>query len=197
MDFAISNWLYNTFGANKAFAIFWAIVSFFGNTWAVVVTAAVMLCFKKTRKLGLYIAITCIFVFVSNSLVIKPIIERPRPFVSHPEFTIMCENAKMELPKNYSMFSGHAANSMAMAMLAFKFSKKWGGISFIYPFMIGISRIALCVHYATDVLAGWIFGAVVALGLYYLMEMFIKNYKLSKGKNNGKDSSSISESTQD
>ena len=197
MDIAISNWFYSTFATNKVFAIFWAIVSFLGNTWAVVVTSAIFLCFKKTRKLGLYVAITCLFVFVSNSLIIKPIIERPRPFVSYPEFTVFCENAGMELPKNYSMFSGHSANSMAMAMLVFMFSKKWGGIAFIYPFMIGISRIALCVHYATDVLTGWVFGAVVAVGLYYLMEMFIKNYKLSKGKNNGKNSSSVSEQTQD
>jgi undecaprenyl-diphosphatase len=196
MDFAISNWIYNTFGANKAFAIFWAIVSFLGNTWAVVVTSAVLLWFKKTRKLGVYIAITCLMVFVMNSIVIKNLIERPRPFVLHPEFAVICENAGMDLLRSYSMFSGHAANSMAMAMLVFKASKKWGGIAFIYPFMIGISRIALCVHHTTDVLAGWAFGAIVAIGLYYLLEFFWNNYINKKGKNNGKNSSSISKQTQ-
>ena len=97
MDFAISNWIYNTFGTSKAFAIFWAIVSFLGNTWAVVVASALMLCFKKTRKLAVYIAITCFMVFVMNSIIIKNLIERPRPFVTHPEFAIICENAGMEL----------------------------------------------------------------------------------------------------
>ena len=160
-------------------------------------SSALLLCFKKTRKLGFYIAIVCTFVFVANSLIIKQIIQRPRPFVSHPEITLLCENAGMELPRNYSMFSGHSANSMAMAMLVFMFSKKWGGIAFIYPFMIGVSRITLCVHYATDVITGWAFGALVAIGLYYLMEKIIKKYLTIKGTSNGKDSSSISEQTQD
>ena len=79
-----------------------------------------------------------------------------------------------------------------MAMLVFMFSKKWGGIAFIYPFMIGVSRVALCVHYATDVLTGWAFGAVVAIGLYYLLEFFWKVYIEKKGIKNGKNSSSIS-----
>lgn len=193
MDFAISNWIYNTFGTSKAFAIFWAIVSFLGNTWAVVVASALMLCFKKTRKLAVYIAITCFMVFVMNSIIIKNLIERPRPFVTHPEFAIICENAGMKLLRSFSMFSGHAANSMAMAMLVFKVSKKWGGVAFIYPFMIGLSRIALCVHYTTDVLTGWLFGAFVAISLYHLLEFFWNNYIDKKGKNNGKNSSSISE----
>lgn len=191
MDFAVSNWFYTTFGANKAFAIFWAIVSFLGNTWAVVVTCAALLCFKKTRKLGFYIAITSLIVFVANSIVIKNLIKRPRPFVTNPEFAVICENAGMRLLRSYSMFSGHAANSMAMAMLIFKFSKKWGGIAFIYPFMIGVSRVALCVHYTTDVLAGWVFGALVAISFYYLMEFFWKICIEKKGINNGKNSSSI------
>ena len=192
MDFAISNWIYSTFGANEAFAIFWAIVSFLGDTWAVVITSAVLLCFKKTRKIGVYIAITCLMVFVMNSIIIKNLIERPRPYVTHPEFAVICKNAGMELLRSYSMFSRHSANSMAMAMLVFMFSKKWGGIAFIYPFMIGISRVALCVHYATDVLAGWAFGAIVAIGLYYLLEFFWKVYIEKKGLKNGKNSSSIS-----
>ena len=197
MDFAISNWIYNTFGTNKAFAIFWAIVSFLGDTWVVVVASIALFSFKKTRKLGVYIVITCLIVFVINSIIIKNLIERPRPYVTHPEFAVICNNAEMELLRSYSMFSGHSANSMAMAMLVFMFSKKWGGIAFIYPFMIGVSRIALCVHYVTDVLAGWAFGAVVAIGLYYLLEFFWNICIERRGMKNGKDSSSISEQTQD
>ncbi len=193
MDLAISKWIFNTFHTNKAFAIFWALMSFLGNLWAFVAITILLLCFKKTRKIGLFMAVSCGVVWVLNSWILKPLIARPRPFVSTPELAGLCELAGMRLPPAFSMASGHAANSMAIAMTIFMFSKKWGGISFIYPFMIGLSRVCLCVHYFSDVVTGWIIGALVAIACHYLLNLLIKYYVSKKEKKNGKISSSVSE----
>ena len=193
MDLAISNWIYNTFGTNKFFASFWKIITMIGSEWIIIAAVLVLIAFKKTRKLGIYMLIACGGAWVLNSMILKPIIERPRPFVDHPDLAGICNLAGLELPDEFSMPSGHSIVSMAVAMSVFMFSKKWGGIAFIYPFMIGLSRICLCVHYFTDVLVGWVVGAGVAIAVYYALNWLIKYYLTKKENGNGKDSSSVSE----
>lgn len=140
--------------------------------------------------------VSCSAVWVLNSVILKPIIARPRPFVTLPALSGICELAGVDLPPEYSMASGHAANSIAIAMTIFMFSKKWGGIALIYPFLVGLSRICLCVHYSSDVIVGWLIGAVVAVAIHYLLNLIIKDFNSKKEKKNGKVSSSISEQTQ-
>lgn len=197
MDLAISHWINNTFGENKAFAVFWKIITYLGSEWFLMALFLVFLCMKRTRKMAIYMIIAIGGTWVINNLIIKEIVARPRPFITDPTLTNMCELAGMELPDEYSMASGHASISMAVAMSIFMFNKKWGGISFAYPFMVGISRICLCVHYLTDVVAGWCLGAIVGVCVYYVLNFLVKKFILDKEKRNGKDSSSVSEQTQD
>ena len=92
---------------------------------------------------------------------------------------------------NYGFINrNHTGYYLCMtSMLAagmFMFSKKWGGIAFIYPFMIGLSRVCLCVHYFTDVLVGWVVGAGVAIAVFYVLNWIIKYYVTKKENGNGK-----------
>lgn len=68
--------------------------------------------------------------------------------------------------------SGHAANSMALALAA---TLLWPGIGscvrpwiFLLPLVVGYSRLYLGKHYPTDVLAGWVVGAFAAVLLWAL-----------------------------
>lgn len=94
---------------------------------------------------------------------LKFIFHRTRPH------TIFVENMRI---KSYSFPSGHAYGGLViyglLAYLAHKYlPHPWNSIVAagltILTFIIGISRVYLGAHFPSDVLAGWLFGAVTLL----------------------------------
>ena len=72
--------------------------------------------------------------------------------------------------------SAHASTTMAIAILAFLFwprLKKW---PLILPLLVGYSRLYVGKHYPTDVLAGWLFGAVVAIAVWMIWKYGLSRY---------------------
>ncbi len=71
-----------------------------------------------------------------------------------------------DCPGSSSLPSSHAANTMALAMVLWWFTRRrtrW--LWFLIPLVIGWSRIYLGYHYPADVLWGWLTGALLALGI--------------------------------
>lgn len=79
----------------------------------------------------------------------KLALERPRP-AEHP----LIEISSMSFP------SGHAANALiTYLVLALLFKSQVGvAAALLLCLMIGISRVMLGVHWATDILGGWAFA---------------------------------------
>ncbi len=81
-------------------------------------------------------------------------------------------------PSSYSMPSGHAISSFAVALPLFYLTQEYIALIWrIYPLLlaslIAFSRIYLGVHYPSDVLVGAVLGALIGLALsslYKLME---------------------------
>lgn len=190
MDYAVLTWINNTFGNSKFFAIVSRLLSFIGSKWGMIALVALLLAFKKTRKIGFYVMIAGGVTFILNDFVIKNIIKRDRPFVTHEELKNMCMLAGEELPDGYSMTSGHAAVSMAVAVAIMFFSKKWGGVAIGVSVLVGLSRLGLCVHYPTDVLLGWVVGVAFAIGLHFATNVALKFINSKWGNKNEKNSSS-------
>ena len=71
---------------------------------------------------------------------------------------------------NYSLPSGHATGAAAFAM-ALTLIIGWVG-----ALVIGLSRLALGVHWVEDVLTGWILEAIVAAVTWWI------SLKLTPGK---------------
>ena len=83
---------------------------------------------------------------------------RPRPFSEHPGLTHVLA-ARTTDP---SFPSDHAAAAFAIAFAVLAFSRR-AGIAFLgAATLIGLSRIALGMHYPSDVLAGALVGFAAA-----------------------------------
>ena len=84
--------------------------------------------------------------------------ERPRPFVDHPALThlLSARSADPSFP------SDHAAAAFAIAFAVLAFSRRAGALFLVAATLIGLSRIALGMHYPSDVVAGLLVGLASA-----------------------------------
>lgn len=129
----------------------------------VVLICLVALLGIKNKKYGICMALNLLCITILN-IVLKNIFERPRP-----------EGYRLIAETGFSFPSGHSMVSMAfygyIIYLVYKkvdnIYLKWGICSIISMLIIciGISRIYLGVHYASDVLAGF-YISILYLTIY-------------------------------
>ena len=142
-------------------AAFWLGVTRLGDaTTRIVVAGATILGLLLLRRRQSALLLAGILLSgMGLSLTIKVWVGRPRPqWVAHLDDTSL-----------QSFPSGHALNStlfyLAVALLLAPFLRQRGERWALYAVAaslsvaIGVSRIALGVHYPTDVIAGWVIGA--------------------------------------
>ena len=61
----------------------------------------------------------------------------------------------------HSFPSGHAARAMTIAFLALQFQNPvWFFGLVLWAVLVGFSRVALRLHYFSDILVGWLIGAL-------------------------------------
>lgn len=170
---SIDNNIYNLItqmmsSATTAIMLF---ISYLGSAVTLIsLSVAFILIFKNKKDAG-YIALNLAIVFLLNRI-LKVIVARPRPNV-----------LRLTIEDGYSFPSGHAMVSMGyygfLIYLIYKNIKskklKYTLITFLslLILLIGVSRIYLGVHFATDVLGGFII-AVIYLVIFI---KFIYNHK--------------------
>ena len=155
-----------------------------------IILCLVLILVKKTRRLGIICAFSLLFTFIFCNLIIKPTVDRIRPWV-----TFQMVNAMLPPPGDASFPSGHSANSMGPAWAFFlatmpvktdsgrsydkvrclgwkgegappRTMHKLGIAAVVLAVLIGISRLYLGMHYPSDVVCGLLLGIIVATIVY-------------------------------
>ncbi len=143
----VSKWI------NEPTTIIAKIITTIGSSYVIIPVCLISVVCLWKQKLGKYIGVNLIIIFFSNQL-LKNIIQRPRP-----------EGFRIVEQSGYSFPSGHSMVSMAFyGLFIYLIHKKvkspiikWTcniALSLLIIF-IGLSRIYLGVHYASDVVAGF------------------------------------------
>jgi len=147
--------------SNPVLDAFFKALTFLGNEeFYLILPPLLYWCLDK--RLG--IRLTFLFLFSSylnGSL--KDFFKVPRPFIHAPDKVRAL--VSLEEPITYCFPSGHAQNSTVVwGYLATQVRKRWAWIvALVLPFLIGLSRIYLGVHYLVAVLGGWLIGVLLVL----------------------------------
>ena len=181
MDLQILHWVNDNLHGSAFFNKFVYIFSFLGEIGAVwIVIGILLLCFKRTRRAGVIYAVCLVLDALIVNLLIKNLVQRPRPYVEDATLLNFLEQIGARLPGEYSFPSGHAAVSFAGATALTLLFGKRGAWFYILAVLISLSRIFLLVHYPSDVLCGAIFGTACAFLGYWICRLVEK--KIAKNK---------------
>jgi len=126
-------------------------------------------CFEKikpdtTRKNSLKAVIIALIAWQVAARVIGNLIDRARPAVS-----ILNGKEILFHRPTYSFPSDHSTFIFTLAFCyLFSENKKIGWILMVFGIIISISRVMVGVHFAGDVLAGFLLGLIVALSFQFL-----------------------------
>jgi undecaprenyl-diphosphatase len=123
--------------------------------WLLAIVVALLLIRRRTR-LAVYLVVTGVGALLLDPSV-KSLVGRLRPVVDMP----------VAIAPGNSFPSGHALGSMVVyggLLLVFlpavRRRKLFSTLTAVLVFAIGATRVALGVHYLSDVLAGWLLGAL-------------------------------------
>lgn len=94
--------------------------------------------------------------------VISAVVDRPRPFVAHHDAVHVF--AKHAADPGFP--SDHTTAAFAIAVALLLRQRTWGVVVLLLATVLGVARVAMGVHYPTDVLGGAALGSLVALTLW-------------------------------
>ncbi len=147
---------------NKNLALVGKIFAHSGDSWFWLAGLFITWLVSKGewRQRALFLGVG-LAVMAAAVILLKFSIRRPRPEGEWGQI--------YRITDPHSFPSGHAARSTALAVMGLALGPPWFAVTLVLWFpWVGISRVALGVHYLSDVVAGWIIGALmgaVALAL--------------------------------
>lgn len=141
-----------------------------GGIWIFV--TLVMLCIKRTRKVGFALALGLIMCLVFNNFGLKNLFARLRPFQIDPAIELV-----IPTPSEFSFPSGHSVSSFCAAtVMLLRCNKKIAVPALVWAVLIGFSRIYFRVHFVSDVIGGAVLGCALGLFAVWIVDRLYKAY---------------------
>lgn len=149
----------------------------------------VFLFFKKYRVLGIQVIVAMIFIAGFNNYIFKPLIARQRPYLAAGEISLYNFVVNTlepfhifgieigEPPTSYSFMSGHSLSGTLAGTIIFLENKRKFWPFLLIGILLGLSRIFLLVHFPTDVIVGFAFGALMAVLVKYISKLIVRKYQ--------------------
>jgi membrane-associated phospholipid phosphatase len=130
---------------------------------------------SKPFRIIFYKMVAVLILAALTSLLIKTAIQRERPFKAYPDIEKLSQAGSSSFP------SGHTIEAFAIAMaLSLLIPHKRVVIPvFIWAILVAYSRMALGVHYPSDVAGGMVIGVSVGLLVPYLFGIIMKDKPLA------------------
>lgn len=174
IDFSILDFIQNTIRCDFLDAVmkFLSIIGEFGWIW--IFAAIIMLCFRKTRAMGVMVLCALLLGFLVGEVGLKNLVCRPRPFLINTDIIL-----SVKPPSSYSFPSGHSCSSFAAATVMFFRDKKFGIPALVLAILIAFSRLYNYVHFPSDVLCGIILGILSAITVLVIFKKTGFDKKLS------------------
>lgn len=105
---------------------------------------------------------------------IKPMFGRVRPCFALPPESV---RLLVKMGPTNSMPSLHAANNMAVAIVAFLGERRTGWVLFPLAVFVALSRIGVGVHWPTDLLGGFLWGAFCAAVAWGVSRLALRGWR--------------------
>lgn len=133
------------------------------------VAMGLLLIHKRNRMNGIIVIVSVLATMVLCDLLLKTVIDRPRPFEE------MDLDVLTYLPYTSSFPSTHTATAFAGAVSLLWMGRGWLLVGVAYASAVALSRIYVCVHWPTDVVAGAAIGAIIAVSVMMLITRLMPN----------------------
>ena len=157
-EFHVLNYIQNNI-KNPVLDIIMPVISMLGAVGiAWIIMTIITLITKKYRRLGIKLAFTMILSLINCNLIIKPIVNRIRPYDLNTTVQLM---VSPEIDPSFP--SGHTFFSFSTATVCFMYNKKLGIIMYLFAFIMAFSRLYLYIHFPTDVIFGAVFGTITGI----------------------------------
>lgn len=128
-----------------------------GIFWILLTIA--LLCFRRTRRAGVYSACALMASLIVNNLILKNLVGRVRPYELVEGLQCIVGPAR-----DTSFPSGHTGASFASAVAIYRqLPRKLAVFFIVLASLIAFSRLYVGIHYPTDVLGGLVTGIGIGL----------------------------------
>ena len=168
------------------FTPFLTLISYMGKGGIFLILLSIgLIVFRPTRRYGTAMLLAIAIGALITNVCFKPLAARPRPYVyeGHAYYARLRELWEMmgrHTESDKSFPSGHMTAAMAASTAVFlRGRRKISWTAFLFAVAMGVSRVYLGVHYATDVIGGIFTGGIGGVAGYFLSLRIPEKYYLA------------------